>query len=447
MSDIVRDLYFKYLNERFFGIWIYHEPQLILRCPELIKQVLIKDFDHFYNRNVQCNEKVDPIAANMMFFLKNPKWKFIRATTSRMFSSGKIKYIYPQIQIAAREMVSFVSDRSTKTLFLKDITTKYSTDLICSIAFGIDSRSFQDNDTPFTDIGKGVFEVTFRNTVAAATYFTKNPFVNLFSIRFIKASIAKFISDIFLNIMEERRTMEGERRDLVDLMITLKEKYKLTDNEIIGQAAEFFLAGYETTSSTITFALYELSLNNELQSTLRNEIGESIGNGEEYSYDTLQKMPYLHQVVLETLRKYPPAPLLLRSCTNDYKIPGSNVTIEKDTSVMIPLMGIHYDPAYFPDPQKFDPQRFSEANLTKIHSCSFLPFGDGPRNCIGKRIGLLSVKMALAHFIRNFEFEAVEGTEVPLKFSPNTFALTPSNPIGVRIQKVIRKHIQGMNEE
>ncbi|GJQ70001.1 Cyp6g1 [Trypoxylus dichotomus] len=436
LSDILRDLYFKYSNKRFFGIWVYHEPHLVLRCPELIKQVLIKDFDNFYNRNVQSNEKVDPITANMMFFTKNPKWRFIRTSTTPMFSSGKLKYIYPQIEIVAKELVSFVSEKNPNILFLKNITSKYSTDVISSIAFGIDSHSFQDNDTPFTDVGKGVFEVSLRNTTAAATYFSKNPFVDLFRIRFVKASIANFLSDTFLNIIKERRFSEVQRRDLVDLMIELKEKHKFADNELIGQATQFFLAGYETTSTTITFALYELSLNKEVQSKLRNEIDKSIENGEKFSYYTLKNVSYLHQVVLETLRKYPPLPFLGRSCTNDYKIPGSNITIEKDTPVMIPLMGIHYDPVYFPDPQKFDPERFSEGNFMKIHPGSFLPFGDGPRNCIGQRIGLLSVKLALAHFVRNFEFEAIEGTEVPITFSPKTFTLTTNNPIGVHIRKL-----------
>ncbi|GJQ69999.1 Cyp6g1 [Trypoxylus dichotomus] len=436
MSDVLSDFYFKNSNERFFGIWIHHEPHLVLRCPELIKNVLIKDFDYFYNRNVQSNENVDPITANMMFFLKTPKWRFMRTISTPMFSSGKLKYIYPQIQIIAKEMVAFIDERSSKILCLKDIVTKYSTDVICSVAFGIDSHSFQDRETPFTHIGKAVFEVSLRNTIASATYFTKNLLVNLFRIKFLKASLANLLSDIFLNVIKERRSLESQRRDLVELMIELKEKYNLTDNEILGQATQFFLAGYETTSTTITFALYELSLNKEAQSKLRNEIDQSIENGEEFSYYTLKNMPYLHQVVLETLRKYPPVPFLGRSCANDYKIPGSNVTIEKDTPVVIPLMGIHYDPVYFPDPQKFNPERFSEENFTKMHPFSFLPFGDGPRNCIGQRIALLIVKLALAHFIRNFEFEAIEGTEVPMRFSPKTFMLTAKNSISIYIRKL-----------
>ncbi|GJQ70005.1 Cyp6g1 [Trypoxylus dichotomus] len=428
MANVVGTLYFKYLHERFFGIWSFNEPHLVLRCPDLIKQVLIKDFDYFADRNVQSNENVDPISANMLFFTKNPKWRFIRTSMTPMFSSGKLKYIYPQIQSIAKNMVSFVSDRSSKILFIKNVAAKYATDVICSIAFGINAHSFQDRDTEFTDIGKGVFEISLRNAIAAATYFSSNPLADLFRIKFIKATIANFVSVTFINIMKERQSTTGERKDIVDLMIKLKNDYNLKDHEIVAQAMLFFLAGYETTNSTITFAIYEISLNKEIQSKLRKEINNSIGNNEEFLYYALKDMSYLHKIVCETLRKYPPAPLLGRICTKDYTIPDSSIVLEKGTAIMIPLMGLHYDPLHFPNPQTFDPERFSDANIAKRHPFCYLPFGDVQRNCIGKRIGLLAVKMALAHLIRNFEFELTEGTKFPLELSPKTFLLA-TDPI------------------
>lgn len=86
----------------------------------------------------------------------------------------------------------------------------------------------------------------------------------------------------------------------------------------------------------------------------------------------------------ETLRKYPPVPTLNRECSIDYTIPDTDIVIEKGTRVLIPAYGLHHDPDYFPDPDKFDPDRFSEENKGKIPSYAYLPFGDGPRNCIGK---------------------------------------------------------------
>jgi cytochrome P450 family 6 len=86
----------------------------------------------------------------------------------------------------------------------------------------------------------------------------------------------------------------------------------------------------------------------------------------------------------ETLRKYPPMPLVDRVANTDFVIPGTNITIEKGTSVYVPLLGIQMDPEVFPDPEHFDPERFNEENRITRHPCMYLPFGDGPKNCIGR---------------------------------------------------------------
>lgn len=87
--------------------------------------------------------------------------------------------------------------------------------------------------------------------------------------------------------------------------------------------------------------------------------------------------------VPETMRKYPPAPVYLRKCTKTYQVPDTNVIIEKGLSVLIPAYGLHRDPEYFPNPEKFDPERFSKENKSKIWDYTYIPFGDGPRICIG----------------------------------------------------------------
>jgi len=96
----------------------------------------------------------------------------------------------------------------------------------------------------------------------------------------------------------------------------------------------------------------------------------------------LPSVPYLY--IAETLRKYPSLPLLTRECTKRYTIPGTSVTIEKGMPVIIPLLGIHKDPKYYPNPEKFDPDRFTVEAKSKRHHFTYLPFGEGPRICIGK---------------------------------------------------------------
>ena len=98
---------------------------------------------------------------------------------------------------------------------------------------------------------------------------------------------------------------------------------------------------------------------------------------------------YAEVFVSETLRKYPPLPILTRLCTKDYIIPGTDVQLNKGVGVMIPVLGLHSDPEYYPNPDIFDPERFSEENKQSRPSFTWLPFGDGPRICIGKTYKLV----------------------------------------------------------
>ncbi|KMQ85242.1 cytochrome p450 6k1, partial [Lasius niger] len=96
----------------------------------------------------------------------------------------------------------------------------------------------------------------------------------------------------------------------------------------------------------------------------------------------LLSLPYLDMVVSETLRMYPTLPFLDRVTTETYKMPNSDLVLEKDTPIYISMLGMHYDPEYFPDPDKFDPERFNEENKHNIPSCAYFPFGEGPHACI-----------------------------------------------------------------
>lgn len=87
--------------------------------------------------------------------------------------------------------------------------------------------------------------------------------------------------------------------------------------------------------------------------------------------------------ILETLRKYPPGTMIARKCSEDYPIEGTDVVLEKGTGVMISILGLHKDPEYFPNPEKFDPDRYNDENRVNIPSCVYMPFGEGPRICIG----------------------------------------------------------------
>lgn len=123
---------------------------------------------------------------------------------------------------------------------------------------------------------------------------------------------------------------------------------------------------------------------------------------------------------LETLRKHPPVGNLIRIANEPYRIASPEMTLEKGTMLMIPVHQIQHDPEIYPDPSRFDPERFTPEAVNARHSHSFLPFGDGPRNCIGMRFALVEVKFGIAQLISRLRFTVNPRTPEPLRYDPKS---------------------------
>lgn len=122
--------------------------------------------------------------------------------------------------------------------------------------------------------------------------------------------------------------------------------------------------------------------------------------------------------------------------TSNYKIPNSNVILEKDTSILVPIMGIHHDPEIYPDPDVFDPERFTKENIAKRHPYAWLPFGEGPRNCVGLRFGMMQTRIGLATILSSYKLSPSERTLIPMEFLPNGIVVQPKGGMYLRIEKI-----------
>jgi cytochrome P450 family 9 len=214
---------------------------------------------------------------------------------------------------------------------------------------------------------------------------------------------------------------------------------EITDEVITAQALVFFIAGFTTASSLMSFMSYELAVNPEIQKTLQEEIDEVLTTTKgDISYEDILKMKYLDQVVSEALRKYPPGYVLNRICVKDYLIkPKKDETpalIEKGCLVAIPVIALHYSPEFFPDPEKFDPDRFSDDHKSKIVPGSYMPFGMGPRNCIGSRFALLEIKVLTVSLLSKFDLVPVAKTVIPLQLA-KTLSLDAKGGVWLGLQR------------
>ncbi|KAI0235174.1 hypothetical protein LSAT2_014355 [Lamellibrachia satsuma] len=181
---------------------------------------------------------------------------------------------------------------------------------------------------------------------------------------------------------------------------------------ILANSTLFFIAAYDTTSLTLTYLLYSLALNPDCQQRVVDEVNKVMGDEDEVRYEMLREMTYLDKCLQETLRMYPPSVSVIREAYKDVVVSG--VVIQKDMTVHIPIYALHHDPEVYPQPDKFDPERFSpEAKAARNPFC-YLPFGVGPHSCIGMRLAQQEIKIVMAAVLQRFRFVPCPHTQIVL---------------------------------
>ena len=204
--------------------------------------------------------------------------------------------------------------------------------------------------------------------------------------------------------------------------------------EVLAQLLIFLTVGYETTASTLHFICYILSQKPDIQNKLREEILEVLNERDSIDYEDMSKLQYMNQVISETLRMYPPAVRSDRYCQKTTII--KNIEIEKGSSVSFSIYNIHHDPEYYPNPHKFDPERFSPENKSSRHPMAYIPFGAGPRNCIGMRFAEFEIRLTLVDLIKKYRLLPSEGMPgLPISIS-SVSLLKPEVELKCRVERI-----------
>ncbi|XP_061390046.1 probable cytochrome P450 9f2 [Musca vetustissima] len=246
---------------------------------------------------------------------------------------------------------------------------------------------------------------------------------------------------LVLDAMKYRQEHNIIRPDMISMLMESRGMIKSldhfkptnrewTDYDMVGQCFVFFVAGFEASAALTCLTSHELMENPDVQEKLYEEIQEVEQQleGKQLSYEALMGMRYMDMVVQECLRKWPGAIATDRVCSKDitYDLDdGTKLELKKGDCIGIPIVGIHRDPKYFENPDKFDPERFSEDNKDKIQPCTYLPFGVGPRNCIGSRFAMLETKVLIYYLLREFKFEPAKKSCIPMQLNPARVQLAP----------------------
>ena len=374
----------------------------------------MKDFNHFVDRN-EANfgksfdkgaklDKVFSMSDDKMLTsfiqiwglsLDNARgdtWKNIRSTFTPIFTSGKMKVMLHFIKETSHFLTEDLAlkAKAGEEFELKESFGKYSLDALASCAFGVDGQSFTNDNSVFVKNAAEIFNQIYAIYIILIKIIPgTNQLLELLNINIMKPKETKYFRDMILNTMKARKQTKVRRNDIIDLMLDClkenaseenevednnnqfdkdqkfahnKKKAEISEDEVVATALVMLVAGYDTTGMTLTYLAYAMSQNPDIQQKLQAEVDQAFedNNGEMPDYNVIQSLPYIDMVLHETLRKYNPVSLNTRSCTQDYRIPGTDITLKKDDLISFSPKGLHEDPEHFSHPEEFWPEHFSK---------------------------------------------------------------------------------------
>ncbi|XP_060933346.1 thromboxane-A synthase [Limanda limanda] len=471
VADLIRK------NGRVCGYYLGRRPVVVVADPDMLRQVMVRDFSTFPNR-MTIRYATKPMA-DCLLMLRNEHWKRVRSILTPSFSAAKMKEMGPLINTVTDILMNNLNvyAESGEAFDIHKCFGCFTMDVIASVAFGTQVDSQKNPDDPFVRHAQMFFAFSFFRPITL--FFIMFPFLAAPLVKIIPNKRLARMNGFFVNCIKKIITQREEqppaqrRRDFLQLMLDARtskdavslenfdtlnhndelnprnqtaqpsasaqeahsrapQKKMITEDEIVGQAFVFLLAGYETSSNTLGFTCYLLATNPECQHKVQDEVDEFFTRHESPDYSNVQELKYLDMVVCESLRIYPPAFRFARDIDEDCVVNGQ--LLPKGASLEIPAGFLHHDPEHWPEPEKFIPERFTPEAKANRHPFVYLPFGAGPRNCVGMKLAQLEIKMALVHLFHKFNIVACTETKVPLELK-SLSTLGPKHGIFVKITK------------
>ncbi|XP_075984134.1 cytochrome P450 6B2-like [Anticarsia gemmatalis] len=459
MGQLLQDLCQKFPNAPYFGVYYGTEPTLVVKDPELVKTVMTKDFYFFSGRETSKYIHRESLIQNLFFFYGD-EWKVLRQNLTPLFSSAKMKNMFHLIEKCSLVFENMLDQEAkiSKDIEARHFMARYTMDCVGSCAFGVDTNTMeQTSDNPFTAVGNSITETpTFRSFKNIARAIWPAIFYGL-GFRSFPKNVETFFYQLLTNIFEGRQYKPTSRHDFVDLMLKLKNDKGMTgdsitnmksgsgkkvsleinDDLLVAQCFLFFAAGYETSATTLSFTMYELAKHPEIQERVLQEVDEYLRrNDNVLKYECITEMPYLDACIDEALRLYPVLGVLTREVVEDYTLPDG-LRLEKGLRVHLPVYYMQRNPDFFPEPEEYKPERFYGDNKRDIKPYTYMPFGEGPRICIGMRFAKMQMIAGLITLLKKYRLELADGMKRTLELEPK--ALVTRSVSGIHLKFVERE--------
>ncbi|KAG4071424.1 hypothetical protein HA402_011578 [Bradysia odoriphaga] len=476
--DVVQKTYVKYKKSKIFGFFSFTQAGYMLSDPELIKTVLIRDFDHFVNHD-QCFDYIDKMFCKTLYSLHDQQWREMRMLIVRLtlplvgsskafvifrilspiFTSTKIKTMFDLLSDHAADFLMQFKRKAANDVDVYDLFSRYTADVTSTAVLGFEGDCVKNDNSEIYKIVKSMKEVfnTFSSLLKFLLLSFSKKLYAASGFQLVNKNVLDFLRIVTIDAMRDREKSNISRPDIIQLLLEVRrskghlrsQDEDINDDELrnfsahkefnvttskrttsldmndedlwVAQTFIFFIAGFHTTTHLLQTLTYELAKNQDVQQELYEEIQEVLTSmdGKPVTYETLHKMKYIDCVISEGLRAYPPAVQIDRFCNKPINLAldnGKSIHITKGQAVAVPVYNVHHDPDYFPNPEKFDPTRFNDENKSSIVVGSYIPFGLGPRACIGSRFALMASKLLIFNLLANYKIETAKNTPKTLTF-------------------------------
>ncbi|XP_043469547.1 cytochrome P450 6B2-like [Leptopilina heterotoma] len=437
MGTLLEDLYKSGKNYSMFGYYCLFSPLLLIRDPEIVKNILLTNFSSFSKNPLQlnCPEK-DKLLSLNPFFVTGEKWKQARAPLTNSFSSKKLKILMSLVLNVSTKMSKYLHTecKSEKEMDLKKLCHKFMGE-ISSTGMGIEAHNFQEELKPkngemtYNQIMNMIFENPSLGTGISQTLMFFMPSLAKFlKLSIIPSEVDQYFRQIAKNIIANRQREKETYNDFMQIVLDFQKKYCTNMNQETLAAAHmlsFAADVYETSAITMSFLITEIAAHPEIQQKVRQEIQEldKKYNGE-ITYDSLQEMTYLEKVLSESQRMHHIVGTFFKICTKRTKLEGFDglsCVVEPGQTVAVSSYGFQMDPKYWYEPKKFDPERFDDSEKSKRNKFVFLPFGEGPRVCVGMRLALILIKVSVFTIFKDFQVAVSPKMIYPIKRDESIF--------------------------
>lgn len=411
------------------GLWPVVGKTNYLMKPELIEEMLVTRAEEFPRDPLSVNFLSGPINRDSLFFAEGADWKWQRRAVSSAFRHENILAQVPTFAQCAREQAE--EWRGGGAQAPVDVMRAMS-----RTTFKVIARSVLGAGAHF-DHEKFICALT--QVLASSGWWRLIALFGLPAARtphpgFVKSRAAlRHLGEETARLVAARRSGGSERRDVLQLLLSARDPESgrvMTDSELVANLYTFLVAGHETSAVALGWSLWLLAKDQASQERLREEVRVVAGTGE-IGPDTVEKLGFTKQVLQESMRLFPPAPAVGRQPREDTRLGPYEVS--KREPIYAFLWCLHRHEKLWDEPTAFDPDRFGPERSRTRHRYAYMPFGAGPRICLGMSFAMLEMTTILASLVRDFRFATVPGHRMTL--AP-TITIRPKDGLPLLVEPV-----------